>query len=197
MPRRLVESDEEEEPQAIPSEASDFSEAESADLPRGKKRIRDDEVPIHSGELAIDSDGYIEGSIVRIKLENFVTYDAVEVFPGPNLNMIIGPNGTGKSTIVCAIALGLGGKPEVRALLFILYSVIRVGSWKSKAYEGFCQAWLWICDSRDWNQKDPAEFGDPSNTPCESEFDSMDVEWSYCFWTSCEKDDCIDEYSDW
>lgn len=31
--------------------------------------------------------------------------------PGRNLNVIIGPNGTGKSTIVCAIILGLGGKP--------------------------------------------------------------------------------------
>lgn len=27
--------------------------------------------------------------------------------------MIIGPNGTGKSTIVCAIALGLGGSPAL------------------------------------------------------------------------------------
>ncbi|KAG9292682.1 hypothetical protein G9A89_008268 [Geosiphon pyriformis] len=51
---------------------------------------------------------YLEGSIVRVQLKNFVTYDAVEFRPGPNLNMIIGPNGTGKSTIVCAIALGLG-----------------------------------------------------------------------------------------
>lgn len=29
------------------------------------------------------------------------------------MNMIIGPNGTGKSTIVCAIALGLGGTPAL------------------------------------------------------------------------------------
>jgi chromosome segregation ATPase len=29
------------------------------------------------------------------------------------MNMVIGPNGTGKSTVVCAIALGLGGKPDV------------------------------------------------------------------------------------
>lgn len=28
------------------------------------------------------------------------------------MNVIIGPNGTGKSTIVCAIVLGLGGKPS-------------------------------------------------------------------------------------
>lgn len=54
---------------------------------------------------------FIPGSIVRVKLENFLTYDSVEFAPGPHLNMIIGPNGTGKSAIVCAIALGLGWKP--------------------------------------------------------------------------------------
>jgi chromosome segregation ATPase len=32
---------------------------------------------------------------------------------GPNLNLIIGPNGSGKSSIVCAMVLGLGGKPKL------------------------------------------------------------------------------------
>ena len=54
------------------------------------------------------------GSIVRVKLANFVTYTAVEFFPGPSLNMVIGPNGTGKSTLVCAICLGLGWGPQVK-----------------------------------------------------------------------------------
>ncbi|XP_077105180.1 structural maintenance of chromosomes protein 5 isoform X2 [Ranitomeya variabilis] len=52
----------------------------------------------------------IEGAILRIKMENFLTYDNCEVFPGPHLNMIVGANGTGKSSIVCAICLGLAGK---------------------------------------------------------------------------------------
>ena len=56
------------------------------------------------------------GSIVRVKLQNFVTYTSAEFFPGPSLNMVIGPNGTGKSTLVCAICLGLGWGPQVRAL---------------------------------------------------------------------------------
>lgn len=43
------------------------------------------------------------------------TYDSVEFHPGPNLNVIIGPNGTGKSSIVCAIALGLAAKTAVLA----------------------------------------------------------------------------------
>ncbi len=54
------------------------------------------------------------GSIVRVKLKNFVTYTAAEFHLGPSLNMVIGPNGTGKSTLVCAICLGLGWGPVVR-----------------------------------------------------------------------------------
>jgi len=51
------------------------------------------------------------GAIVRVTLINFVTYTSAEFLPGANLNMVIGPNGTGKSTLVCAICLGLGWGP--------------------------------------------------------------------------------------
>jgi chromosome segregation ATPase len=53
-------------------------------------------------------DTFQPGAIVRVKLQNFVTYEKAEFFLGPNLNMVIGPNGTGKSSLVCAICLGLG-----------------------------------------------------------------------------------------
>jgi chromosome segregation ATPase len=59
-----------------------------------------------------DEDTHQPGSIVRVKLTNFVTYTAAEFHPGPSLNMVIGPNGTGKSTLVCAICLGLGWSPK-------------------------------------------------------------------------------------
>lgn len=52
------------------------------------------------------------GSIVKLRLENFVTYSLTEFHLSPSLNMIIGPNGSGKSTFVCAVCLGLAGKPE-------------------------------------------------------------------------------------
>lgn len=71
--------------------------------------------------------GYVPGSIVRVACENFVTYDAVEFFPGPYLNMIIGPNGTGKSTVVSAIALGLGWKPSVLGRAKDVASYVKLG----------------------------------------------------------------------
>ena len=74
-----------------------------------------------------DAEVYQPGSIVRIKMINFVTYTAAEFFPGPNLNMIIGPNGTGKSTLVCAICIGLGWDTKVSfqvTLLIQLYPVL-------------------------------------------------------------------------
>jgi structural maintenance of chromosomes protein 5 len=45
-------------------------------------------------------------------MKNFVTYSSAEFKCGPSLNMIIGPNGTGKSSLVCAICLGLGWAPH-------------------------------------------------------------------------------------
>lgn len=61
-----------------------------------------------------DPDKHGPGAIVRVKLTDFVTYNSAEFLPGPRLNMVIGPNGTGKSTLVCAICLGLGWGPQVR-----------------------------------------------------------------------------------
>ncbi|OIW31012.1 SMC5-like protein [Coniochaeta ligniaria NRRL 30616] len=60
-----------------------------------------------------DDDDYKPGAIRRVKLANFVTYEHAEFFPGPSLNMVLGPNGTGKSSLVCAICLGLGYPSKV------------------------------------------------------------------------------------
>ncbi len=39
--------------------------------------------------------------------------------------MILGPNGTGKSTIVCAICIGLAGKPKILGRALSLKEYIR------------------------------------------------------------------------
>uniref|UniRef100_A0A8C2HA11 Structural maintenance of chromosomes protein 5 n=1 Tax=Cyprinus carpio TaxID=7962 RepID=A0A8C2HA11_CYPCA len=91
------------------------------DLPQKRKRISYEltNSQTSSREAAPSSStngqagGFVEGSILRITMRNFLTYDHSEVFPGPKLNMIVGANGTGKSSIVCAICLGLAGKTAV------------------------------------------------------------------------------------
>lgn len=64
-------------------------------------------------DIKEDKTQFKAGAIRRIVVENFLTYKKMEVSMGPGLNMIIGPNGTGKSSIVCAICLGLGWAPSV------------------------------------------------------------------------------------
>ncbi|KAK5626848.1 hypothetical protein RRF57_002563 [Xylaria bambusicola] len=62
--------------------------------------------------FALGPNDFHPGAIVRVRVTNFVTYKHAEFLPGPNLNMVIGPNGTGKSSLVCAICLGLGYHPK-------------------------------------------------------------------------------------
>lgn len=56
--------------------------------------------------------GYKSGSIVRVGMHNFLTYDDVDIYPGPRLNVVLGPNGTGKSAMTHAVCLACGGTPQ-------------------------------------------------------------------------------------
>lgn len=58
-------------------------------------------------------DDYMSGNITEIELHNFMTFSKLTCKPGSRLNLVIGPNGSGKSSLVCAIALGLGGEPQL------------------------------------------------------------------------------------
>lgn len=58
-------------------------------------------------------DDYMPGNITEIEVNNFMTFSKLTCKPGSRLNLVIGPNGSGKSSLVCAIALGLGGEPQV------------------------------------------------------------------------------------
>ncbi|TFK46958.1 P-loop containing nucleoside triphosphate hydrolase protein [Heliocybe sulcata] len=109
--------------------------------PRGHKRARlnrdGDDRPVQEEskgkkkqrtELPRDDDGYIPGSIVRVQLHNFVTYDYVEFCPGPYLNMILGPNGTGKSSIACALCIGLNFPTSLLGRASDLHSFVKLGT---------------------------------------------------------------------
>ncbi|KAJ5474183.1 hypothetical protein N7475_003749 [Penicillium sp. IBT 31633x] len=110
-------------PRLDPTESDDESEAaeENDDESHGESEEDDDgsgtpeaisQAPRAVAHSGLGPGGYKPGAIVRIKVTNFVTYTSAEFFPGPKLNMVIGPNGTGKSTLVCAICLGLGWGPQ-------------------------------------------------------------------------------------
>jgi len=58
-------------------------------------------------------DNFVPGNIVEIEVHNFMTYTHLKSKPGPRLNLVIGPNGTGKSSLVCAICIGLAGEPAL------------------------------------------------------------------------------------
>lgn len=52
--------------------------------PRGKSSIEEDDEPIDALSKAqtIDSDGNRIGTIIRVKMHDFLTYDDAEFFPG-------------------------------------------------------------------------------------------------------------------
>ncbi|KAK6163002.1 hypothetical protein DH2020_002843 [Rehmannia glutinosa] len=64
-------------------------------------------------KISRGDDDYMPGNITRIELCNFMTFNKLTCKPGSRLNLVIGPNGSGKSSLVCAIALGLGGEPQL------------------------------------------------------------------------------------
>ncbi|KAH8322040.1 hypothetical protein KR059_000920 [Drosophila kikkawai] len=53
------------------------------------------------------------GRIHSVYCKDFVSYSEITFYPKHYLNVLTGPNGTGKSTIVSAIILGLGGEPQL------------------------------------------------------------------------------------
>ena len=71
----------------------------------------------------------------------FRTYDEVEFRTGPYLNVIIGPNGTGKSAIVCAICLGLAGKTSWLGRASDPKDFIKYGAQSAKTE---IELWVWL-----------------------------------------------------
>lgn len=124
--RRDIEDDEDEETARYGSDSASENDGPKKQRRRVVSKEEDegeDSTVESSGVLrasrlngvtgAADADGFHPGTIRRVKLQNFVTYTDAEFFPGPSLNMVLGPNGTGKSSLVCAICIGLGYSPKL------------------------------------------------------------------------------------
>jgi len=81
----------------------ELSEASSGS---GKRRKSNKSSHQYTNGAGLDESGYQPGAIIRVSLTNFVTYERADFYPGPSLNMVIGPNGTGKvsNLFPCVIA---------------------------------------------------------------------------------------------
>ena len=50
------------------------------------------------------------GIIEKIRLQNFMCHKHLEIRMGPNINFLVGQNGSGKSAVLVAITICLGAK---------------------------------------------------------------------------------------
>lgn len=77
----------------------------------------DDECPVvafrHPSPPITPFPGFRKGNIVRVQMKNFLTFTNTVIHPGPRMNVILGPNGTGKSTIVSAVCIAFAGNPRL------------------------------------------------------------------------------------
>ncbi|KAL4341456.1 hypothetical protein GQ457_08G006080 [Hibiscus cannabinus] len=78
-------------------------------------------------KISRGEDDYLPGNITEIELHNFMTFNHLVCKPGPRLNLVIGPNGSGKSSLVCAIALCLGGEPQLLGRATSIASYVKRG----------------------------------------------------------------------
>lgn len=72
------------------------------------------------------------GYIKKVKLRNFMSHENFELELGPQLNFIVGNNGSGKSAILTAITIGLGGKTSDTNRGTKLTDLIREGTASTK-----------------------------------------------------------------
>jgi structural maintenance of chromosomes protein 5 len=80
--------------------------------------------------------GFSRGNLVHLQMTNFLTFSDTILRPGPRLNLILGPNGTGKSSIVNAVCIVfngglklLGRNPELSSFVRHGKNVATVEAW--------------------------------------------------------------------
>lgn len=72
---------------------------------------------------------FARGTIKKVKVHDFMTYSGtVTISPGARLNLVLGPNGTGKSSFVCALCIGLNGSPKTLGRADNLKDSVRRGA---------------------------------------------------------------------
>jgi len=79
---------------------------------RGKKRAKDGDADYSTGRTKIFRVGEKDtaGIIKKIRLENFMVHSEFEWEPNNQVNFVTGVNGSGKSSVLQALVLGLNGE---------------------------------------------------------------------------------------
>ncbi|GFN77299.1 structural maintenance of chromosomes protein 6, partial [Plakobranchus ocellatus] len=86
--------------------------------------------------LLSEKEGPMPGVIRRITLHNFMCHNHLEVRLGPHVNFIVGRNGSGKSAVVTALVVGLGGNAGITG---------RGKTIKNFVKSGKRDAWIEVC----------------------------------------------------
>lgn len=93
-----------------------------------REESRDRAAPAAKRSRVDSTTRYTPGSIIRVDVKNFMTYSRCTIEPGPTLNLVLGPNGTGKSSLVCALCVGLAGSTKLLGRADDVGSYIRRGT---------------------------------------------------------------------
>ncbi|ESP03334.1 hypothetical protein LOTGIDRAFT_137540, partial [Lottia gigantea] len=72
------------------------------------------------------------GIIEKVSVKNFMCHSRLDVNFGPHVNFVVGRNGSGKSAVVTAVVVGLGGKASVTSRGNAIKSFIKHGKQRAE-----------------------------------------------------------------
>ncbi|KAK3091708.1 hypothetical protein FSP39_022054 [Pinctada imbricata] len=89
--------------------------------------VDDDSMDLSQAELGNEKKEAEIGIVEKVSLKNFMCHSRLDVKLGGHVNFIIGRNGSGKSAIVTALVVGLGGKASACGRGNAVKSLIKTG----------------------------------------------------------------------
>ncbi|GFR92013.1 structural maintenance of chromosomes protein 6 [Elysia marginata] len=113
---------------------SDFSEDETEQVSTQSQSLV--ESSLVEATLLSQKEDPMPGVIRKIALHNFMCHNHLDVKLGPHVNFIVGRNGSGKSAVITALVVGLGGKAGITGRGRAIKNFIKTGK---------RDAWVEIC----------------------------------------------------